>query len=558
MAKIDELQRLEFLNAYQRLYNSTLARQELQGTKLIEVLFQSSYDLNSSRDIGILLSNLNARIDTDLSPELYRIVTGAIEDLTALGVTHSVAKSTGLLGSEAFNFMDINTRLATDYISRVGEDGLRLSERIWSSEQKKAITEEVFNSIRRGDSKFQLAQNLEKVVGKGVPRSSLERIAKSELNYSYSHAKIDTVLAERDLFPNAEAYVKISLSPSHAIYDICDAMAGTYKAEFAPIPPFHPNCFTGDTLAFARNVSTKFISRYDGDIINITTSKGSRLSITPNHPVLSSNGFVVANELKKGDYLIGTGRRFEKLVGIQPDSKTVKAPIKDIVVPDSVVFSAMPSSVDFSSNNSFYKKVEVILSNRKLFDNLKSSTSKFFNKFNFIGGLVRFVYLVVFSSFDKFLLSSLLATNSIVSLLRKHRAKKGIHFIDRLLSFAITSYLHIISQENLPDFFPADFKFLMKRKLRDTSVIFADKIVSIETSHFKGNVYNLETESHWYSANSIIAHNCTCRSDTFLKPADTFGRVTTLESQINKYNNFDDKSRTVKKIETATKVINLK
>ena len=242
MSRLTDLQRLEFLNAYQRLYNSTLARQELQGTKLIEVLFQNSYDLSNSRDIGILLSNLNARIDTDLSPELYRIVTGAIEDLTAMGVTHSIAKSTGLLGSEAFNFMDINTRLATDYISRVGEDGLRLSDRIWSIDQKKAITEEVFNSVRRGESKFQLAQNLEKVVGSGIPRSSLDRIAKSELTYAYSHAKVDTVLAEKDLFPNAEAYVKISLSPTHRIYDICDAMAGTYKAEFAPIPGFHPNC----------------------------------------------------------------------------------------------------------------------------------------------------------------------------------------------------------------------------------------------------------------------------------------------------------------------------
>lgn len=242
MSGIDDIQRLDFLSTFQRLYNDTLARQELQGTKLIEVLFENSYDLGDSRDIGVLLSNLNNRIDTDLSPELYNIVTRAVEDLTSLGVTHSVTKGVSILGNSAFDFMDINTRLATDYISRVGEDGLRLSERIWSSEQKKAITEEVFNSVRKGESKFQLAQNLERVVGSGVPRSSLDRIAKSELTYAYSHAKVDTVLAEKELFPNAEAYVKISLSPTHRIYDICDAMAGTYKAENAPIPGFHPNC----------------------------------------------------------------------------------------------------------------------------------------------------------------------------------------------------------------------------------------------------------------------------------------------------------------------------
>ena len=242
MPKINDIQRLEFIDSLQRLYNNALAKQDLQGTRLIEVIFRDAYDLQSRRDIGVLLSNLESQIDDVLKPEMYDEIAKAVEQLTAMGVTHSVINSTSILGNSAFDFMNINTRLATDYLSRVGEDGLRLSERLWSVDQKKVITKEVFDSIEKGESKFQLAQKLEKVVAEGIPKSNLQRIASSEMNYAYSHAKIDTLLAEQELFPEAEAYVKISLSPSHSIFDICDAMEGTYEAQYAPVPPFHPNC----------------------------------------------------------------------------------------------------------------------------------------------------------------------------------------------------------------------------------------------------------------------------------------------------------------------------
>jgi hypothetical protein len=242
MSRITDLQRMEFINTLERLYGGVLARQELQVPALIEVLFEQRYDLDSPRDAGILISNLDTKIDTDLKEELFDYIGNGMRELAGIGVTHSISNSLNIMGDSAFDFLGIDQRLALDYINRVGVDGMRLSDRIWGIPEKEAITKEVYKAVENGDNAYKLAQNLETVVTQGTPRSSLTRIAKTELNYAYSHAKADNIIAEADYLPNAEAYIKVSLSPAHRIYDICDSMQGTYRANEAPLPSYHPNC----------------------------------------------------------------------------------------------------------------------------------------------------------------------------------------------------------------------------------------------------------------------------------------------------------------------------
>lgn len=242
MSRITDLQRMEFINTLERLYAGVLTRQELQVPALIEVLFEQRYDLDSPRDAGILISNLDAKIDTDLKEELFDYMGSGMKELANIGVVHSISNSLNIMGNSAFDFLGIDQRLALDYINRVGTDGLRLSDRIWGIPEKEAITKEVYKAVENGDNAYKLAQSLENIVTQGIPRSSLTRIAKTELNYAYSHAKADTIIAEADYLSNAEAYIKVSLSPAHKIYDICDYLQGTYRAEEAPLPSFHPNC----------------------------------------------------------------------------------------------------------------------------------------------------------------------------------------------------------------------------------------------------------------------------------------------------------------------------
>ena len=43
----------------------------------------------------------------------------------------------------------------------------------------------------------------------------------------------------------------------------------------------------------------------------------------------------------------------------------------------------------------------------------------------------------------------------------------------------------------------------------ERSVVTCD-VISVEEVDFSGHVYNLQTGSGCYSANAIVAHNCTC------------------------------------------------
>lgn len=67
------------------------------------------------------------------------------------------------------------------------------------------------------------------------------------------------------------------------------------------------NCYLPGTL-----VSGRFVggvrSKYVGPAVDIITRSGKRLSVTPNHPVLTSQGMVPARLLAQGDYLVADPR----------------------------------------------------------------------------------------------------------------------------------------------------------------------------------------------------------------------------------------------------------
>jgi hypothetical protein len=52
------------------------------------------------------------------------------------------------------------------------------------------------------------------------------------------------------------------------------------------------NCFSGDTLLSCDSIKSSIKSTYSGEIITIETASGYKLTGTPNHPVMTSSGFI--------------------------------------------------------------------------------------------------------------------------------------------------------------------------------------------------------------------------------------------------------------------------
>lgn len=144
---------------------------------------------------------------------------------------------------EDFDFLDLDDRIALDYINRVGINNKNLTDTVWTKELKMIATYEIFLGIRDRISSYSLGRNLEKKLLGDFPENFLEKTAHTEITYESSHSKIDILLSEVSLFSNAKGYVKIKLSPIHKEKDICDYLQGTYKIEDAPITPFHFDCY---------------------------------------------------------------------------------------------------------------------------------------------------------------------------------------------------------------------------------------------------------------------------------------------------------------------------
>jgi hypothetical protein len=67
-------------------------------------------------------------------------------------------------------------------------------------------------------------------------------------------------------------------------------------------------CLTGDTLVHSAVITAVHRRWYEGVAFEIIVDGGRKFTATPNHPMLTRGGWVVAGELQKGDDLIGCGR----------------------------------------------------------------------------------------------------------------------------------------------------------------------------------------------------------------------------------------------------------
>jgi len=68
-------------------------------------------------------------------------------------------------------------------------------------------------------------------------------------------------------------------------------------------PPSRPNCLLPGTLMQGRFVAGLKV-QYAGEVLKLWTVGGRQLSVTANHPILTSRGFLPARLLRKGDQLL--------------------------------------------------------------------------------------------------------------------------------------------------------------------------------------------------------------------------------------------------------------
>jgi hypothetical protein len=145
------------------------------------------------------------------------------------------------------------------------------------------------------------------------------------------------------------------------------------------------DCLAEGTLVSGQNASAALKSRYSGQLVTITLLSGKRLTVTPKHGILTTQGFAQAKTIKNGDYLVGT-LGSQVLPGATPLS--TKGHIDNSPAPVQEVFSSfliagspgrvvMPGAIDLNGDERFLDgNVEIVGANCFLRDELDAPLRK--------------------------------------------------------------------------------------------------------------------------------------------------------------------------------------
>jgi len=327
------------------------------------------------------------------------------------------------------------------------------------------------------------------------------------------------------------------------------------------------NCVLGDTIVVGVGKRAIYRRKYTGKIITIRTSTGKELSITPNHPILTDKGWVIANLLNVGDNVISR-TRFNGIAGISPNIDNKKASIQNIF--DSFLkrgyLFRLPASAGYFHGDISKGEIDTVFPNRFLRNKFISSIFQH-NKNVVFGNTPKTPdSLSTNGIVDKILFCSNHSTNRVMRGFGKclffflgHSFQAFVHCIRAVISKWHTKFCEILSYRTFGDSrlccnlvfphtrfihreqfvrgdaglapqikFPIHFPNAITRNtIIDctkrafisignglhglTSKVTIDNIVFIERKSTQGSfvhVYNLETKNGWYFANGIITHNC--------------------------------------------------
>lgn len=281
------------------------------------------------------------------------------------------------------------------------------------------------------------------------------------------------------------------------------------------------NCLLPGNMVITPRLEAISRALYRGPALEITTELGNVISVTPNHPILTRKGFIAAQFLNKGDYVICTPNSEQVIRSIDPDNDDMPTLIEQIwssvcirmLKWSSSTFSVM--SHDFHCDAKWFvdSNVNIVRSDSFLRSNIKSgNTVKQFDEKNFGGGLILERNLAGYSPFTEFTKGSLFTPNSGMGSTSQDTSFGRSHiFHSNAVRLANASRLDTSIEQVLTEGGPTypnlsrEFLFCLSHLITD------DKIVKIRNYDFCGHVYDLQDYTGLYISNRLVVKNCRCR-----------------------------------------------
>lgn len=389
------------------------------------------------------------------------------------------------------------------------------------------------------------ANEIEKRLAEAMPRTRAELIARNETLYAIRSGRLenDEYLAEK-----YGLHIKLvwRTSRDNKVCPICAAMEGetvdlgkaftdsittddgTFSWEHSSwndngrIPDAHVNCVLGDTKVLADGVKIATKMDYSGDVVELTTKNGRKLTVTPNHILLTSRGWVLAKNITKLDQIIASSNRVEPFMGndaINGDVPTIAEQFIAVSKANGVVAGKVPASAeDFKGDGIENKEIDVVFVEGLLGDKGQTPSSKLTGKLPFINGRIQDDILSRVSSLDQLLMGALATSHGIVGRECNELAllgSEGCHAdVHRLTSVAAYNARLLEAKSNRS---ATTTELFSNSFLANSGLIEIDDVADVKVySVHDTPVYDLETTSTLYSANGLISSNCRCYFDEVL------------------------------------------
>jgi hypothetical protein len=338
--------------------------------------------------------------------------------------------------------------------------------------------------------------------------------------------------------------------------------------QFQENPIGHPNCLPGRQMVVAPNATAMFARAYHGEVIVIRTAANDDISCTPNHPVLTTKGWMPARLIAEGDDVFRCLDPQRLASSLDPDHDHVPAPIEQVagaLLESSGVQSAtMPAAPEYFHGDGAGGDVHVVVANGLRPDAVQPPGFEHALKVDFDCGSVESEALDSRRAAALLLNGLLPSTNGGVGcgdspsplfgsgtgrrktcrLARRPQLESvasecgsnrravnpaSVSDLVRVLSCEVIAVQEIVVSCGVlddgvglsasPDRDSGRMESASHELIADTergadlpatlaALIEPSRVVKIERQLFAGHVFNLQTTQGWYVAGGIITHNC--------------------------------------------------
>ena len=375
----------------------------------------------------------------------------------------------------------------------------------------------VSESLVRGDSLGTLTKNLRADLAFSKERAS--RIARTETATALGQgSKQSAVMQGRDekgwVTQGDELVSQEICAPNEAAGWI--GLGDSFPSGHDTIPG-HPNCLLPGNRVIAPQTIAASRALYHGEAVELTTENGDKLAVTPNHMILTSSGFVKAEFLRKGDYIISSLDAQRIASWLNPDDDYRPTSIEEIwdslMMEQGMLSCFVPTSPkDFHGDaRGFEGKIDIISTDGFLGDGFYPLFPQHFGKKTLPFRDAQSFELPGSGSFfsggqrwfpsPNSSMGSLGQSRPFLGRQSAHSQGRGLATVPRGNTGA-----NEMPSENRAAYLELARQFLF----RFANLITEQKLVEIRKFNFSGHVFDLQTLEGLYICNNYLVKNCRC------------------------------------------------